>query len=379
MSPVDEGLIHAWLDGQLAGDDATRVERLVATDPAWADAAADARGVIAAGSRILGALDDVPRLREDEKMGRPEDEKVSSKTAGYVRRVWWRSPAIRVAAGLVLAAGLARLVWPTRDAVPAAPASTAAQPGDSARTSAAQVAVESSRPPAETPARDKAVLQSAAPASGVGARVATNEIAADSGRGAPVNAPPVVTARPTVGGLAGGGRGGRGAGAVGAAIAKSRADSGQLRALTDLPSQPVAKVLPQTAEVDARLQGCWRAIDSTAEARQRFDETRASGERVLRFMRPVVTDLPSAPPVVAPPAGGGVQQNARLTVINAAYRVLPDSTFVGEWIEPAGRMLIAFSVHADTLRGTRRRSTGDIVLPVVSFVAVRVVCPEAGR
>ncbi|MHB1310971.1 MAG: hypothetical protein ACYC3L_03055 [Gemmatimonadaceae bacterium] len=61
MPLPDEGLIHAWLDGQLPPGEAERVERLVATDPAWAAAAAEARGLVAASSRILAALDDVPR------------------------------------------------------------------------------------------------------------------------------------------------------------------------------------------------------------------------------------------------------------------------------------------------------------------------------
>ena len=60
MPLPDEGLIHAWLDGQLPPDEAARVEHLVASDAAWAAAAADARGVIAATSRILSALDHVP-------------------------------------------------------------------------------------------------------------------------------------------------------------------------------------------------------------------------------------------------------------------------------------------------------------------------------
>ena len=61
MPRPDEGLIHAWLDGQLPPEEAEQVEHLVATDPAWEAAAAEARGLVAASSRILAALDDVPR------------------------------------------------------------------------------------------------------------------------------------------------------------------------------------------------------------------------------------------------------------------------------------------------------------------------------
>ena len=60
MPRPDEGLIHAWLDGQLPPDEAARIEQLAATDPEWAAAVADARGLVAASSRILSALDRVP-------------------------------------------------------------------------------------------------------------------------------------------------------------------------------------------------------------------------------------------------------------------------------------------------------------------------------
>ena len=57
MSRPDEGLLHAWLDGELEAEEAARVERLVAEDAEWSAAAAEARGLIAASSRILGKLD----------------------------------------------------------------------------------------------------------------------------------------------------------------------------------------------------------------------------------------------------------------------------------------------------------------------------------
>jgi hypothetical protein len=60
MSRPDEGLIHAWLDGELDAAEAARVARLANDDPEWAAAVAEARGFIAASDRILGALDDVP-------------------------------------------------------------------------------------------------------------------------------------------------------------------------------------------------------------------------------------------------------------------------------------------------------------------------------
>jgi hypothetical protein len=60
MPHPDEGLIHAWLDGELDVAEAARIEALVASDPEWAAAAAEARGLLAASSRIVGSLDRVP-------------------------------------------------------------------------------------------------------------------------------------------------------------------------------------------------------------------------------------------------------------------------------------------------------------------------------
>jgi hypothetical protein len=60
MPHPDEGLIHAWLDGELDPAEAARVEALVESDAEWAAAAAEARGLIAASSRIAATLDRVP-------------------------------------------------------------------------------------------------------------------------------------------------------------------------------------------------------------------------------------------------------------------------------------------------------------------------------
>lgn len=61
MRHPDEGMIHSWLDGALSAEEATQMESHVATCPGCATAVAEARGFIAASSRILTALDDVPR------------------------------------------------------------------------------------------------------------------------------------------------------------------------------------------------------------------------------------------------------------------------------------------------------------------------------
>jgi anti-sigma factor RsiW len=61
MQHLDEGTIHSWLDGALSADESARVEAHVKECRQCAAAVAEARGFIAASSRILTALDNAPR------------------------------------------------------------------------------------------------------------------------------------------------------------------------------------------------------------------------------------------------------------------------------------------------------------------------------
>ena len=60
MNHLDEGTIHAWLDGALDAPQSREIEAHVADCAVCSAAVAEARGLIAGASRILGALDDVP-------------------------------------------------------------------------------------------------------------------------------------------------------------------------------------------------------------------------------------------------------------------------------------------------------------------------------
>jgi len=60
MNHLDEGTIHAWLDGALDATQARDVEAHVTACATCSAAVAEARGLIAGASRILIALDDVP-------------------------------------------------------------------------------------------------------------------------------------------------------------------------------------------------------------------------------------------------------------------------------------------------------------------------------
>ncbi|MEO6526070.1 MAG: zf-HC2 domain-containing protein [Gemmatimonadaceae bacterium] len=56
----DDGTIHAWLDDALDAATAARIAAHVRDCPECAERVAEARGLIAGASRIVGALDDVP-------------------------------------------------------------------------------------------------------------------------------------------------------------------------------------------------------------------------------------------------------------------------------------------------------------------------------
>ena len=60
MQHPEEGIIHAWLDGALSTDEAAALESHVDSCADCADRVAEARGLIAASSRIVNSLDAVP-------------------------------------------------------------------------------------------------------------------------------------------------------------------------------------------------------------------------------------------------------------------------------------------------------------------------------
>src|SRR5262245_2837472 len=60
MQHLDEGTIHAWLDGALSSEESARVEQHTRQCTECSAMVADARGLIAGASRIVAALDVVP-------------------------------------------------------------------------------------------------------------------------------------------------------------------------------------------------------------------------------------------------------------------------------------------------------------------------------
>ena len=122
MQHLDEGTIHAWLDGQLPHDEASAVETHVAECRECADAVAEARGLIAASSRILTALDGVPRVKQaaiSQQQAAISQQPSAISSDGEAetlvradtparqraKRRWFSAPSLAAAAAIVVAVG----------------------------------------------------------------------------------------------------------------------------------------------------------------------------------------------------------------------------------------------------------------------------------
>lgn len=104
MQHPDEGTIHAWLDGQLSAVEAAALEAHAAECADCAAVIAEARGLIAASSRIVSALDTMP------------GGVIPARTV--VRRPWYASTQLRAAAAVLFVAGASMLVLQRRDSAP---------------------------------------------------------------------------------------------------------------------------------------------------------------------------------------------------------------------------------------------------------------------
>lgn len=365
MLPVDEGLIHAWLDGQLSPDEAARVARLVETEPAWSAAAAEARGLIAGASRVLGALDNVPRASAPATTVSPGP---ASKGAR-----WGRTPWLRAAASVVLVAGAAGAAWqllaPSGTEILDVPGSPA--PVVTPAAADREAPVPAKAPPPVTPSVS---------ARAQGAR------------------PPETERRQATARVADAVTGGAGTGRSAAANVEKAAEATAVAAAPPPPTAALPRVeqgvVGQVAGsvpprvVETRLAGCWIRIDSAGSA-QTFAFSGAELDVPLRdvvglrFITPVATDLALAQRSAGgrggrPAASVPVTGRLRLTAlpVNATTRAVTESTFVAEFIDAQGRAQMDFAISQDTLRGTLRRTAADLRYPPVAFVGVRADCPR---
>jgi len=108
---LDEGTIHAWLDGALSPDESARVEALAGACTECAALVAEARGLVAASSRILSSLDAIPGgVIPGVDGGVDQLAALRARRSAGTRR-WWNDRRIVVAASLVFVAGVSSVVW----------------------------------------------------------------------------------------------------------------------------------------------------------------------------------------------------------------------------------------------------------------------------
>lgn len=128
MTHIDEGTIHAWLDGALGAPEAAAVESHVRECARCGEAVAQARGLLAGASRILGALDDVPAGVNPVKQAPVRKQK----------RMWRAAPWVTGIAAVLMAAVVLRTGNHTgrEDAFTAPQKATSVQPELAAADSA---------------------------------------------------------------------------------------------------------------------------------------------------------------------------------------------------------------------------------------------------
>ena len=112
MQHLEEGTIHAWIDGALSVEEAREVEAHLGICEECANLAAEARGLVAASSRILTALDDVPSGVVPAAAPTIPASQASTATpiGRSVVRPWHTPFWIRTAAAVLVVAGTSALV-----------------------------------------------------------------------------------------------------------------------------------------------------------------------------------------------------------------------------------------------------------------------------
>lgn len=286
---LDEGVIHAWLDGELDRDAGREVEAHAAACMTCSGRVAEARGLVAGASRILGALD------AGADVGRPTGAAGPASTtdlprAGRVQRRhgWWGTRRLSLAAAAVFLLVTGSMVL--RE-----------QLGDGGVREAI-VADREAAPGAGEAAGFAAVAESAAAA------------ASDAGTDrapAPAAATPASRVGRAAGGAAGGEAGAAGAtGGIGRAVVPELANSpdapGAARAvLPKLAKAPAASGapaadLPKVAPAPEAREASAGGVPGVAPA-PAIQESQVAGRREVASAPAAVSRVPAPAMQPAPP------------------------------------------------------------------------------
>lgn len=278
MQHLDEGTIHAWLDGALPADETTGVERHVAQCKECASLVAEARGMIAGASRIVSALDVVPGGVI------PKSSRAKSSSGSLWRALRLTPSRAAIAATLVIAASTVltlRHDTPTKF-VPAMPMNAPAPTVSASPEPAAPVAEEAKAPSASAKAdqplqrrrevaatRTKMMdsLQSSAKAKSSAVEVTTaNSAVADKVvAAAPPAAPPVAAGAAAGGAVAAEARRSPAKVSVDSTRMDARAEAARLA--PRLQTVPALRGATQrfASDATASFSGCYQVDDSAAK------------------------------------------------------------------------------------------------------------------
>lgn len=186
---VDEGTVHAWLDGMFAADDAARVAAHVTGCAACADMVAEARGLMAGAARVVGALDGPLSGPAAVRVAEKRDVRVG-RWAGWLAAAavlavvaWPRGKELQTAGQQTATAGTATQQTAIATA-PEAFAPEALVAAASPQGAAAENAKRSGAPAPEAPATATAVPIRSAPVVAASEVTASEVTAAAVGRSA---------------------------------------------------------------------------------------------------------------------------------------------------------------------------------------------------
>jgi hypothetical protein len=290
MQHLDEGTIHAWLDGQLPRDEALEVEAHVAECRQCADAVAEARGLIAASSRILTALDGVPReVVPKQSSFRAEAEAARAhaiadaaadalvplgSVAKRAQRRWFNGASLAAAAAIVVAIGTVTVMQRSGRQMPLTAADRPVAASRTSGPSAESVPVPSPAAPLPEKSLGDARAAEAQVRRATTSAFAGRELANEAGRRAPSESLAQlkkVEARQVVG-----------------AVAAPAVDTAALTRARDVaankPVDELAKDTKQQAQSSQQLQAPQRrealaaTIQSTKSDTVRLDRSQASAD-----------------------------------------------------------------------------------------------------
>ena len=252
---LDEGTIHAWLDGALPPDESARVESLATTCAECAALVAEARGLVAASSRILSSLDAVPGgVIPGVESGTDQLAALRARRRETSRH-WWNDRRLLAAASLVFVAGVSTMVWrSTPDDAKVAASEQDATVTQPQTDSAAPVAAAPASPPSNQTARDARVGAAPPAPVPVPSRVAASNQADSAAAPKVVTAEAELSRRPNV-----------------AANESRRLDSSSVAA----KSQLVDSISAQRAVSQIQLQQ-GGAVQGQQALRQRAEQARAA-------------------------------------------------------------------------------------------------------